>query len=270
MRVIRRNTTYASRSDAFRLYILADLHLGNRECREDAVAQIVAEIAQDDHAYWMILGDCCDFINLRDPRRDVDELADWMLGREQMRDIGRAEVKRFLDIFAPIRHKCLAVLSGNHEESYVHHTEADVYSALVEGLADENEHRLDHRGFVQWRFDRQGANHWTYSIYATHGSGSGQSAGAVRGRLKAMYDHVDGADLVLMGHYHQADHAQFSRYRPVGRKVARVTANALAVPALCEEMAYADRKDYGPGAVGYGLVTIWPFRRRAEAQLKSV
>ncbi len=269
MRVITRRTVYESRSDVFRLIVLSDIHLGNRHCDEKQLKQIIQEIAVDPFCYWIGLGDMCEFINLRDPRFDPLELVPWLLGGEQLRDIGRAEMRRFIELTRPIAGKCLALCEGNHEWAILQHSETDVYSGIIEGLADPlHEHRLDHRGFVAWQFERQKGHVWTLRIHATHGSNGGRGAGATANRLEDLVDQMDGVDVILQGHTHKAMHLPVSKWRLGQREATRTTIHALNAPALCSDMAYADRRDMRPVAIGYAELIIMPDRERIEVHTR--
>jgi predicted phosphodiesterase len=269
MECITRHTQYDSRTDVFRLIAIADVHLGNLHANEKLLKQLAQEIQTQPFTYWIGLGDMCEFINLRDPRFDPSELAPW-LDMDDLKDLARAETARFLDIMRPCASKCLGLVEGNHEESIRAHSEADVYSALIEGLADkEHEHRLEHRGIVSWVFDRGAAkaNSWTLRIHATHGSGGGQSAGSVSNKLLQIADQMDGIDVVLMGHHHKPDWKPISRVRAGKRKSEVVTIHTIACPALCSDMRYADRKDYRAYPTGYAELLITPNTHHVEVRL---
>jgi hypothetical protein len=262
VRCITRRTSYESRSDVFRLYVIADTHLGNLHADEATLRETAREIADDPRHYWIHLGDVAEFINLRDPRFDPRELVGWLCGGEALADIGRAETRRFLDIMSPIRDRCLGLCEGNHEAAILRHSETDVYSTLIEGLAADDEHRLDHRGFISWRFSRMGGGGWTCNLYATHGSGGGRSGGAAGNRLAMLASQVDGVDLVLMGHMHRPEYQPFSKMRPGKRSHEAATVHAISAPALCGDMAYADSKDMSAVPTGIVVVTIDPNEHR--------
>ena len=271
MRCITRRTDYTSRSDTFRLYLLADTHLGNLHADERTLRAVAREIADDDHAYWCHLGDMGEFINLRDPRFDPMELVGWLLGNEELADIGRAEAMRFLDIMGPVKSRCLAVCSGNHEDAILRHSETDVYGTIIEGLADgANEHRLDHRGCVTWVFNRTVSDkgtRWALRLLLTHGSGGGRSAGAAANKLRDIVDQMDGIDVAAMGHLHVAEWKPVSKLR-IGRKdTERVMIHAISCPALCADMRYADSRDYRPTPTGYVVIEIEPDKRKVDVKL---
>ena len=75
MRVIRHEWFNVSRSDVFRLVPIGDVHLGAAACDESRLVEVVKGIAADDRAYWVGLGDYCEFINMQDRRFDARTLA---------------------------------------------------------------------------------------------------------------------------------------------------------------------------------------------------
>lgn len=258
MRCITRRTEYPSRSDVFRLYLIADPHLGNIHSDEKLLRGVVQEIRDDSRAYWIGLGDMCEYINKRDPRFDTDELADWLIGRAQLRDIARTETAHALSILQPIKGKCLGLVEGNHERSIAQHSETDVYSTLIEGLADEHEHRLDHRGFITWALKRMQGSTWALRIHATHGSNGGRRPGSTANRLEDLAGQIDGVDVVMQGHTHKPAYLPLSKFRVGRNRTENVTVHAINAPAMCSDMAYADRQDMRPVPIGYTMLEIRP------------
>jgi len=270
VRLIHRRTVYQSTADTFRLVVLADTHLGNLAADEKALRYITNDIAQDERAYWLGLGDYCEFINLHDPRFSVDSLPAWLMGRDQLRDIGRAEVDRFLSYTRPIAGKCVGLCEGNHEAAILQHSECDVYGRIIEGLAADDDHRLDHRGMVSWQFDRNGGGSWTMNIFASHGSGGGRAETASTAAVTRLADQVDGVDVVLMGHLHRYEHHPVSKLRPDGRKVRSVTTHLVSAPSLCGEMEYAERRDLRRAPHGWVELVITPYARAIDVRVHLV
>jgi hypothetical protein len=242
--------------------VIADPHLGNLHSDEKTLKRIVADIAADPHCYWIGLGDYAEFINMRDPRFDPSELVDWLLGRTALKSIARAECARFLEIVEPISSRCLALIEGNHEAAILQHSEVDVYSILLEGIAmgdPDHDHRLDHRGMVSWVFERQGGHRWALRIYATHGSGGGRTSGAVSNRLAELAGQVDGVDIIMQGHSHKPGHLPLEKFRPShGRESEQVCIHTVSAPSLCRDMRYAESKDMRAIPIGYCQFVITP------------
>lgn len=273
MRCIERRVVYASRADVFRLYFLGDIHLGNRSTRERDLTQLVNEvIAPDPNAYWLGLGDYCDCINLHDPRFDPTELAGWLYadrGRS-LADIGRAESRRFCELVTPIRDRCLGLVSGNHEDMILQHSEADVYGALVEALADgANEHRLDHRGFINWRFQRTDAGGtWTLRLHATHGSNGGRRPGGTANRLTDIAGGIDGVDVVVQGHTHRAMYDPIAKFRPGRKESETAVVHCINIPPMCADMRYAERLDLPAVPTGYTMLEIAPDKKQVTVSTR--
>lgn len=273
MRHVVHYQRYTSGRDSFRCVLVGDVHLGNKHCDEKTLKMLAQRIATEERTYWIGLGDYCEFINLRDPRFDPEELPVWLFGAAELSDIAKAETARFLEIMGPTREKCLALCSGNHEETILAHSEHDVYSTIVDGLSVAGQdHRLDHRGWLTLRFNqsaepKQGGS-TAFRFFLSHGSGGGQTAGATANRVERLAQQCDGADVVAMGHTHRAQYAARSVWRAGGKRglVHRDVVHLVSIPALCSDMAYAERRDMGPLATGWVELEIVPEQRAIRVQ----
>lgn len=271
MRVITRRIDHSSRSDVFRIYVFGDTHFGNANSNEQAVKALVKQIQADDHALWIGMGDICDFINIHDPRWDPREMPSWLMGGDQLADIARTECDYAIALLAPIKEKCLGLISGNHEDKILQHSECDVYSRLIEALADgQHEHRLDHRGLISLILSRQGGSKVTVNIYATHGSLGGRTQGGASNALNNLMAQVDNVDVVLQAHLHKGQHLQLAKFRPARNCTRVVTVHGITIPPMVADMRYAESKDYAATSEGYAIITIDHTRRRIGAALEMV
>ena len=267
MRCIERRTTYQSRTDTLRLYAIGDVHLGNAHSRERQLRQLIEErIAPDPNAYWIGLGDYCDFVNIHDPRFDPTDLAGWLFADRgvSLADIGRAETRRFIEMATPIKSRCLGLTSGNHEDMILRHSETDVYSTIVEALADgENEHRLDHRGFINWKLKRTDVGGtWTLRIHATHGSNGGRKPGSTANRIADIAGGIDGVDVVMQGHTHKAMYEPVAKFRPGRRESETAIVHCINIPPMCDDMRYAERLDLPAVPTGYTVLEVAPDKKQ--------
>jgi len=71
MPALRREWSDVKRGDRFSIIPLADIHIGNAATDEKLLASTVQRIKDDDAAYWVGLGDYCEFINRSDKRFSV-------------------------------------------------------------------------------------------------------------------------------------------------------------------------------------------------------
>jgi len=122
-----------SRDCEYRIVPIGDIHIGNKGCVENQFAKVIQHVQETDNCYWIGMGDMCDFINMKDPRFAVDELAGWVK-REHLGDLVAAQRDRLLEMLEPIAHKCLGLVEGNHERSILRYTERDVYSEIVSAI----------------------------------------------------------------------------------------------------------------------------------------
>jgi predicted phosphodiesterase len=258
-----------SRADKYRIVLIGDVHLGNKRADEGLLRRVVEGIAEDDHAFWLGVGDYCEFIDMRDPRFDPNELVGWLMGADQLRDIAQAETRRLLEILQPIARKCLGLVEGNHEFRQLERAGQDVYARLVEGLSGgKRELRLDSRGTIML-IARRGSNvktAYTLRIAVTHGSTAGRKGGAVANRLEDIMAQFDNVDVVVSGHAHRPQHIPLRKVRLTTKGVVSVVAHAICIPAMCADMAYADRRDLPALPTGYAELLWHPARHTVDVQ----
>jgi hypothetical protein len=203
-----------SRSDMFRLVPLGDIHIGAAACDEDLLAQVVKGIADDDNAYWVGLGDYCEFINMRDWRFNVDELADW-IKREDLTDLAQVQRDRFLMHIEPIAHKCWGLASGNHEHEIHRHTERAIYDEIVAkvkkmgGMPESHKLGIGIYGWLRANFLRSKEDedkHIRTALVVNihHGFTGGRLKGAKALNMeKWLWNHE--CDVAIFGHSHNTD-----------------------------------------------------------------
>ena len=207
MRVIHQTIKHDSRSDVFRIIPLGDVHLGAAACDEELFKATVKDIEEDDNAYWIGMGDYCDFINRRDPRYDPSAQTEWLHG---VGDKSKAQRDRFLEIVKPIAHKCLALVEGNHETAIMKHTERYIFGDIVDkvkedgGFEPEDMMGTGYYGWLRLQFNRGknadgGRPVFLFNLH--HGFVGGRLAGAKALNMQRWLWTHD-ADVVIFGHSH--------------------------------------------------------------------
>ncbi len=264
MKTLIRTVPYSSRTEVFHLYPSPDIHLGNSQCGEKALADWVKEIQQDDHALWIGIGDYADFINRKDKRYDEEAIAPWLYG---IGDIARAQRDRVIATLLPIADKCLGLVKGNHEDSVYIYNERDVYGPLVEeiGRAQGKDARLglEYWGFIRLLFQRQkpgvrNPETWTCDVFVTHGWWGGQLQGNGAIQLERLAGWA-WAHVVLAGHDHKLKtHKQVAARPTKGGESEEILQVCGSCGTFLNGAKYAARKGMRPSPPGHIMVTIEP------------
>ena len=260
MRTIVRHIRHESRADEFHIIPLSDPHLGNEACDEKAFASTIKRIADDPFAYWIGMGDYCDFINRKDKRFDVSSLPKWLYGAK---DIPKTQIERVVAMLVPIKDKCLAFLKGNHEDDMALREGRDVYATLIEKLAPDGkqaEIEMGYSGFLLLRFHRgtERGNAWTLPLFLTHGWWGGRLMGNGALNLERLFGYVD-ALMVLAGHDHKRRAFPLTRLRPrANGGVERETGYCCSCGTFLDGAKYAERKGYRDAPIGSLEITVRP------------
>ena len=270
--------TYPSRSTKIRIWYLADPHWMSRSCAEGKLASDIQEIADDPDSYWVGGGDYCEFIGRKDKRFDPKTVAEWVTV-EQLGHLAESGYHGIRDMFMPIRHKCLGLVSGNHEYKCQLDTDQQQwtqwlccelgvknleYSAIFDVVLVRAPGTKKSALIQQPLPHDKRTNSWRIRCYAHHGAGAARTPGSKLNKLVALMKQVE-ADVFMMGHVHD----QMARREPM-----------LAANADCTELqakdrigiisgsyfrtyaqdttSYGERNLYAPVNLGAASVTLCP------------
>jgi len=273
MHTIHREFSGVTRADSFRIVPLGDVHLGAAACDEALFKRVVDRIAADPDAYWVGMGDYCDFINASDPRFNVAELAPW-IRMAHMGDLARAQRDRFLEFVEPIAGKCLCLVEGNHEGAIHKHYERDIFAEIVTAIKERAGHPANYHlglgayGWLLLHFRREdGRTRRTIRINLNHGFVGGKLAGAKALNMQRWLWTHD-ADLVIFGHSHNTG-IQVEAVESVtaGGKVQYTNRIGCYGGSFMVGADYAQRKGYFPIPLGYVEIVIKPGARYAPDRL---
>jgi hypothetical protein len=275
MRVIEREIPYRGRGTELCIYPLADIHLGNRATDEARLDAALDEIDGDAGAYWLLLGDQCDYIGRGDPRFDDKSLPRWLYdlnydSKAGLAALQRDELARRIGKRKSLGRKLLAVVEGNHEAMIRKHAEVDSYEGLVERIRDTDRPLcLGASGFLVLRFRRiagkdeapSSGNTFTLRLLCEHGWGGGDLAGGIVNKLEREMDRYD-ADLVLLGHSHKVQTHVSSRPITLDAEL-RLVQPPDRIGAICgtflrgriaDADTYAEAKGYRPSPASTDVV----------------
>ena len=212
MEIASKRISYRSRKDIFEVIPISDIHLGNAGCDLEKLQECVDYIKGNPKCYWYLLGDACECIVPGDKRFDPRSIDKRYLIYD-LSHLIRRQIDDVLQFLSPIKERCLAVFSGNHEESI---RKASSYDPAQQIAYELGAKYMGYDGFIVLYFARHGTEVTTLTIYANHGHGMGRKDGSKANMLSDAAKIFD-AQLITIGHGHK---------KIIGAPVTRIALNA--------------------------------------------
>lgn len=171
---------------------LSDIHIGDPLCDKDLLQKTINYIKEKDNVFTILNGD---LINCALKNSKSDIYNDEMTPMQQMNKI--------VEILKPIKHKILAMTSGNHENRVYNDTSIDINAIIAKELGLED--RYDSISIYLYLYfgNKESGRKapMVYTIYMKHGNASGKSIGSKANALIDMTDTLI-SDIYIMGHTH--------------------------------------------------------------------
>lgn len=215
---------------SMRLYPIGDIHIGAWGFDKKAFIEYINEIANDDKAIVIILGDIIDNATIGSKGNPYSQTITPQLQKEKA-----------IELLYPIRDKILFVCAGNHCERTYKQTGNDIMYDICMGLGVLDRYHPA-AGYIKLIVGTA-----TYSIYATHNLGKGEA------KLTKMAKSFTGIDLFLAGHIHTP------KLIPVTQKVyggAQIDSMVLIVAAWLKDENYAVSAAYEPCSLKQYIVLL--------------
>ena len=173
------------------VHLLGDWHIGDPLCDLVSVAEKLDVIRDNPNAYCILGGDLCDMA-LRDSIGDVHGAKLSPMG----------QVERVVSLIKPVREKVLCMVRGNHENRVYKSTGIDplAFAASELGLG-ERYSDTSALLFAQFGHDTKHGGRMQYTMYVTHGAGSGRKEGGKLQRLADLQNIID-CDIYCHNHTH--------------------------------------------------------------------
>ena len=174
--------------DYIYLLPISDLHLGDPNCNIEKFLGYRDWLEETPNAYTLLNGDILNTA-IKDSVSDI--YTETMSPQEQ--------IKKAVELFSPVKDKILGVVNGNHERRISKIAGIDITEVMADRLGvwyagDEV--------FIKLRFGRKpNKKPVAYTIYSTHGFGSGRTVGSKVNNLQKLSDIVL-ADLYIASHTH--------------------------------------------------------------------
>lgn len=162
------------RGQSLNIYSLGDIHEGNCNHNKEALKKAVKIIQSDPDGYWIGMGDYIDAITHDDKKRFNPVTISDRYKLSDLKDLPFKQMEYVFEVINPIQSKCIALLIGNHEESYTKNNSNDVYKAFTNMFASSAwgavpPAKIGYVGFVVYLIE--GCNSVVHGL--NHGTGVG-------------------------------------------------------------------------------------------------
>lgn len=214
------------------VYPLGDVHIGSKEFNLELFNQWIEVVKNDPNGVVMIVGDIMN-MGLRNSKSNVYE--------ERLSPMEQKEL--CYELLNPIADKIIAGCPGNHEYRSVKEVGTNPLYDVFCRMRIEDKYR-ENACFVKLTVGKCGKNPNTYGIVLTHGSSKNKDEKWTYG--------VDGCDVFISGHTHDALHKPLGKIRMdlSHNKVKTVGYQHIVVIPFQNYGGYAVRGKYMPNHLG--------------------
>lgn len=255
--------THEFSEDLEHLYILpiSDFHTGDRLFNEEKLQEFLEWAIKED-AYLILGGD---LINnaLKDSVSDV--YSSILSPSEQL--------ERATEIFRPFKERILGAVAGNHEFRSIRNCNFDPAGELIYRLGgQELAHRIyDPDGIaiiIRLGKAGNGQGKTIYTLYVTHGTGSGRRVGSRANNLDDMSNIID-VDIYINFHTHSEIAFNYDYFRIDERhnSLQVVKKSYVKGGSFLNWGGYAERKGYKPGHIGAPRIRLNGLRKDCHVTL---
>lgn len=247
------------------LYTLADLHVGDRHTVYAEVERRINEIAQDPYGLCILNGDLMNTAL----KTSVSDVYGEVLTPMQ-------QITRMVDLLKPISNRVLGITTGNHEQRVMRNDGIDIMRIACRELGIEDKYNPE-GVMIFLRFGTRNSHgrhretnpaQW-YSIYASHGGGSGgRREGAKATRLADMASIVD-ADVYIHSHTHLPliMKQRYYRMSPSNCSVSCVERLFVNTGAALDYGGYGQAQEFKPASLATPVIRLQAERKHATATL---
>lgn len=170
--------------ETIELLQITDIQFGHKQCDEQKLHEYLSWVLAADNRYILLVGDLIDAGHQLSKGSCFEQIGD-----------PQTEVWRLVEILAPLRHRILGYVGGNHERRTIP-TFGDAGKNIASIL------RIPYSPGKQ-HIDILFGDHKPFKITLWHGGGSGGTKGAIANTVYRLMMQAD-SQLYLLGHLHQA------------------------------------------------------------------
>lgn len=276
---------YPDEKASLYIYGFSDWHLGNKGTCKKRLAADIEEVRCDPYIFWLGAGDYAEYIKPSDPRFDPDAV-DEDIKVSELGKLGAALTARVAAMARPIKHKCLGMGYGNHEDGFMlRQAQQGMHDAMCEHLGVPN---LEYGAFFDVIFvhdkraaapglrftpPKRGKETWRLRIVVHHGAGYSQTKGGKINTLHRVLQRFD-CDLAFIGHLHDKMglHAVRLRANATCEDIEEQTQKAVMCGTYLRTYApgvvtYGEKRMYEPTPFGPGVARIRPCTKTMKVEL---
>lgn len=200
---------------------ITDIQFGHKQCDVNRLNKDIAWVLAKDNRYVVFTGDLIDAGHAQSKGSPFEQIGD-----------PQEELWTFCKLVAPLRHRILGYVGGNHERRSIP-TFGDIGKSIATVLQlpySPGKQHIDIRFF----------DHKPFKISQFHGNGGGGTKGTLANGLVRFMNQAD-SQLYLMGHLHQAMVVQDTReMRHNGKMILQKIVGARGSSYLNHYGTYAE------------------------------
>ena len=239
------------------LGLFACTHIGHAGIDYRHLQQEIDFIKDDPLSRWIHLGDSGEYITSDDKRWDMGSLdPDFRVS-----DHVDLQVNRGIEIFNPIKSQGLGIIIGNHEDSYLKHTQSNPAKRLSTGLQIPF---LGYTCLIRIRLECRNGDVWCPEIFAMHGDTHATTPAGQLNYLKTK-SFPFSCQVAVMAHVHMRSAYNNEVILSLNEAGDDVDSTSLhyAVAGTFQKTyyvrrdgnaSYAEKKHYPPSAIGCSSV----------------
>lgn len=242
------------------IHTFADEHIGDAQCDLKRLLARIEYVKNTPNAYCILNGDI------------LDNATKTSIGDTYTQVFNPMEqLKKAVEIFAPIRDKCLCITHGNHENRSYKNEGINLSYLIAKQLGLEKRYTPTSATiFIRFGEGGRSTNYRKacYTIYVLHGSGGGRKEGSKVNRLADMASIID-TDIYIHSHTHlpMIMKQAFHRIDTANSTVALVDKLFVNTAANLNYGGYGEAGEFKPSSKDTPVIYLSGTKKYFEAKL---
>lgn len=249
------------------IHTFADEHIGDEHSDIKRLQERIEYVKNNPNAYCILNGDI------------IDNATKTSVGDTYSQELSPMEqLKLATEMFEPIKHKCLCITHGNHENRTYRQEGINISYLIAKQLGLEDRYTPTSAVlFLRFGEMSRGCKESNgsgktrkicYTIYVLHGSGGGRKEGAKAVRLADMASIID-TDIYIHSHTHlgMIMREAFHRIDPRNNAVAIVDKLFVNTAANLRYGGYGEAGEFKPSSMETPVIYLNGVKKESKAKL---